>query len=331
MVLDAAQKLAENELWPTNAVGDKTGVRLEDGQVRVPNSFHKAYEHYCEGGWTGLSVDPEYDGQGFPISVSCAAIEMFVAGNLGLMGIPGLTSGAAHVIQKFGSQEQQTTYMTKMYSGEWGGTMCLTEPQAGSDVGALRTKASRKPDGTYSIVGSKIFITCGDHDLTENIVHLVLARIEGAPAGTKGISIFIVPKKRLENGSLVDNDVTTAGIEKKMGLHGSPTCALNFGEKDSCIGYLVGQENAGMPIMFQMMNEARLYVGLQGLALASARIHACPEVRGGKSSGTSLRNHERPYSAKSAHNRASGCASHAHVDEKRYRGHASPPLLRGPL
>lgn len=270
MVLDAAQKLAENELWPTNAAGDKTGVKLENGQVRVPDSFHKAYQHYCEGGWTGLSVDVEHDGQGFPLAVSCAAVEMFVAGNLGLMGVPGLTAGAARVIQEFGSEEQQATYMTKMYSGEWGGTMCLTEPHAGSDVGALRTRANRNPDGTYSIVGSKIFITCGDHDLTENIVHLVLARIEGAPAGTKGISIFIVPKKRIENGALVDNDVTTAGIEKKLGLHGSPTCALNFGEKDNCIGYLVGQENAGMPIMFQMMNEARLGVGIQGLALASA-------------------------------------------------------------
>ncbi|MBI5252262.1 MAG: acyl-CoA dehydrogenase [Desulfomonile tiedjei] len=270
MVLDAAQKLAENELWPINSDGDRKGVRLEGGRVRVPESFHKAYQYYREGGWMGLAVSPEFDGQGFPISIACAAVELFVAANLGFMGCPGLTAGAGRVIQEFGSEEQQTTYMEKMYSGEWGGTMCLTEPHSGSDVGALRSKATRNPDGTYSIVGNKIFITCGDHDLTENIVHLVLARIEGAPPGTKGISIFIVPKKRLENGSLVDNDVITAGIEKKMGLHGSPTCALNFGEKDNCIGYLVGQENAGMPIMFQMMNEARLGVGLQGLALASA-------------------------------------------------------------
>ena len=147
--------------------------------------------------------------------------------------------------------------------------MCLTEPQAGSDVGALRTKATKNPDGTYSIVGNKIFISCGDHDLTENIVHLVLARTEGAPPGSKGISIFIVPKKRLENGSLVDNDVTTAAVEKKLGLHGSPTCALNFGENDNCIGYLIGQENSGLSMMFQMMNEARRDVALQGLALAS--------------------------------------------------------------
>ena len=160
--------------------------------------------------------------------------------------------------------------MDKMYTGEWTGTMCLTEPQAGSDVGALRTKAARRPDGSYSISGNKIFISAGDHDLTENIIHMVLARIEGAPAGTKGISIFVVPKKRIENGEFVDNDVITSAIEKKLGIHASATCALNFGEKDNCIGYLLGQENQGMRIMFDMMNEARLAVGFQGLAQASA-------------------------------------------------------------
>lgn len=275
MVLDAAQKLAENELWTANADGDKVGVRLDQGQVRVPESFHKAYERFREGGWFGFSVDPEYDGQGFPLSLNAMTTELFVAANLAFMGVPGLTVAAARVLQEFGSDEQKKKYMNKMYSGEWGGTMCLTEPQAGSDVGALRTKAIRNPDGTYSIVGNKIFITCGDQDLTENIIHLVLARVEGAPPGTKGISLFVVPKKRLENGSLVDNDVTTAGVERKLGLHGSPTCALNFGEKDNCIGYLIGRENAGISIMFQMMNESRLGVAIQGLALASgAYMHA---------------------------------------------------------
>jgi alkylation response protein AidB-like acyl-CoA dehydrogenase len=275
MMLEAAQKLAENELWAVNADGDKIGVRLEAGHVRVPESFHKAYQCYRDGGWFGLSVDTKYDGQGFPISLTAAATELFAAANLGFLGLPDLTVAAGRVIQEFGSEEQRTTYMTKMFSGEWGGTMCLTEPQAGSDVGALRTKATKNPDGTYSIVGGKIFITCGDHDFTENIVHLVLARIEGAPPGTKGISIFVVPKKRLENGSLVDNDVSTAAVEKKLGLHGSPTCALNFGEKDNCIGYLIGREHSGMSIMFQMMNEARLAVSIQGLALASgAYMHA---------------------------------------------------------
>ena len=275
MVLDAAQKLAETELWPVNADGDKVGLRLDQGQVRVPESFHRAYQLYRDGGWFGLSVDPQYDGQGFPLILNAVAIELFAAANLGFMGVPGLTVAAARVLQEFGTDEQKAQYMEKMYTGEWGGTMCLTEPQAGSDVGALRTKAKRNPDGTYSIVGNKIFITCGDQDLTENIVHLVLARVQGAPPGSKGISIFLVPKKRPENGSLVDNDVTTAGIEKKLGLHASPTCSLNFGEKDRCIGYLIGRENAGISIMFHMMNDARLGVALQGLALASgAYMHA---------------------------------------------------------
>ncbi len=270
MMLDTAQELAENQLWAVNADGDRTGVRLEAGRVRVPESFHQVFRHYRDGGWFGLSVDPECDGQGFPASMGAAATEMFSAANLGFLGIYGLTVAAARVIQIYGSEEQQAVYMKKMYAGEWGGTMCLTEPQAGSDVGAVRTRATKKPDGTYSIVGGKIFISFGDHDLTENIVHLVLARVKGAPPGTRGISIFIVPKRRPENGSFVDNDVTATAVEKKMGLSGSPTCALNFGEKDNCIGYLIGQENEGMSIMFQMMNESRMAVALQGLALAGA-------------------------------------------------------------
>lgn len=275
MVLDAAQKLAENELWPVNADGDRMGVQLANGQARVPESFHKAYQRFCEGAWNSLSVGADHGGQGFPIALYCAVMENFVAANLAFMAYPGLSLGAARLIEKYGTEEQQRTYMDKMYSGEWTGTMCLTEPQAGSDVGALRTKAVRKPDGTYSIVGNKIFITSGDHDLSENIVHLVLARIEGEPPGTKGISIFIVPKKRIENGALVDNDVTTAAVEEKLGIHGSATCALNYGERENCVGYLLGEENAGMRIMFNMMNEARLAVGVQGLALASgAYMHA---------------------------------------------------------
>lgn len=274
MVLDAAQKLAENELWPTNVEGDRVGARLENGQVRTPESFHKVYRQYCEGGWPALSVEPEHGGQGIPIAVHCASLEFFVAANLGFMAYPGLTLGAARLVQKFGNDEQRQTYMAKMYTGEWTGTMCLTEPQAGSDVGALRTRARRNGDGTYSITGNKIFITSGDHDLTENIVHLVLARVEGAPAGTKGISIFIVPKKRIEDGALVDNDVTCTAVEKKLGIHGSATCGLNFGENEKCVGYLIGEENMGMKIMFHMMNEARLGVGLQGLALASGAFMA---------------------------------------------------------
>lgn len=269
MALDAAEKLAENELWPANADGDLHGVKLEDGSVTVPESYHAAYRHFCEGGWPSLTIDQDGGGQGFPSSVSVAIIEYFVAANLGLMSYPGLTSGAARLIHAYATEDQRQLYLEKMVTGEWTGTMCLTEPQAGSDVGALRTRAVKRSDGSYSIAGSKIFISAGDHDLTENIVHLVLARVEGAPAGTRGISIFTVPKKRLENGNLVDNDVTAVAVEDKMGLHGSATCALNFGEKDDCIGYLIGEENEGMKIMFSMMNEARLVVGVQGLGLAS--------------------------------------------------------------
>ncbi|MFH1117064.1 MAG: acyl-CoA dehydrogenase [Pseudomonadota bacterium] len=275
MFLDAAQKLAENELWPTRTIGDIEGVQLRNGSAEAPKSFHRVYRYYCEGGWMSVSAAPDHGGQGSPIALVCAAMEMFAAANLAFMTYPVLTTGAARLILNCGSVEQRRTYMDKMYAGEWGGTMCLTEPQAGSDVGALRTKAARNPDGTFSITGNKIFITSGDHDLTENIVHLVLARIEGSPPGTKGISIFIVPKKRLQDGTLADNDITTVSVEKKLGLHGSATCALNFGEKNDCIGYLLGEENGGMRIMFNMMNEARLAVGLQGLAQASgAYMHA---------------------------------------------------------
>ena len=275
MVLDAAQKLAEKEIAPTNADGDQKGVKLENGQVKVPESFHAAYQRYCEGGWASLPVSQEMGGQGFPNVIYVATMELFNSANQSLMMYPGLTIGSARLIELYGTEEQQRLYMDSMYTGEFCGTMCLTEPQAGSDVGALRTKAVKRPDGTYSIQGGKIFISAGDHDLTDNIIHLVLARIEGAPAGTKGISIFIVPKKRLENDEWVDNDVICMATEKKLGIHASATCALNFGEKDNCIGYLLGGENEGMKIMFNMMNEARLSVGVQGLAQAStAYMHA---------------------------------------------------------
>jgi alkylation response protein AidB-like acyl-CoA dehydrogenase len=270
MVLEECQKLSEREIYPTNAIGDSEGVKFGDGQVKVPEQFRKPYQLYSEGGWNALSVEPDFSGQGFPSTLNIATLEQFTAANHAFMMYPGLTVGSANLLKKYGTEEQQRTYMDKMYTGEWAGTMCLTEPQAGSDVGALRTKAVKKADGSYAIIGNKIFISCGDHDLTANIIHMVLARTEGAPPGTKGISIFIVPKKRIENGALVDNDVVTMAVEEKMGIHGSATCALSFGEKDNCIGYLLGEENQGMKIMFNMMNEARLAVGLQGLAQATA-------------------------------------------------------------
>ena len=275
LVLEQAWKLAENEMAPTNRKGDQEGCIWEDGKVSVPECYHRPFQMYRDGGWLSISEDVEVGGQGFPVVVGLAAIEAFGAANLSLFLFPGLTHGAARLLEIYGTKEQRRVFLDKLYSGEWCGTMCLTEPQAGSDVGALRTKARLNDDGTYSISGTKIFISCGEHDLTDNIIHMVLARVEGAPPGTKGISLFIIPKKRPENGELVDNDVVCGGIEHKLGIHGCPTCVLNFGENNSCIGYLLGQENQGMRIMFQMMNESRLFVGMQGQSHASAAyLHA---------------------------------------------------------
>jgi alkylation response protein AidB-like acyl-CoA dehydrogenase len=275
MVLEQAWKLAENQFAPANRKGDQEGCVWKDGKVTVPESYHGAYQMYRQGGWLPISEDLEAGGQGFPVVIGLATIEAFGAANLSLFLYPGLTHGAARLLEIFGTEEQKRTFMNKLYSGEWCGTMCLTEPQAGSDVGASHTKAVRNDDGTYSISGTKVFISCGEHDLTENIVHMVLARIEGAPLGTKGLSLFIIPKLRLENGDLVDNDVACGGIERKLGIHGSSTCTLNFGENNNCLGYLLGRENQGMHIMFQMMNESRLFVGMQGQSHASAAyLHA---------------------------------------------------------
>ncbi len=276
MALQEAEKLAEKEFYPTNRDGDRQGCRFEAGEVKVPESFHRAYQRYCEGEWLAISDPPEVGGQGFPLVIANACIELFGAANWSLFMYPGLTHGAARLLQEFGSPQLQERYMHKLFAGEWAGTMCMTEPQAGSDVGSLRTRAVRLDNGAYRISGQKIFISSGMHDLTANIVHMVLARIDGAPKGARGISIFVVPRLRCDDdGALVDNDVTCTGIEHKMGIHGSATCSLSFGENGACIGYLLGRENSGMRIMFEMMNEARLFVGMQGLAQAStAYLHA---------------------------------------------------------
>jgi len=281
MVIEQAEKLAEKELYPINKIGDREGCRFDNGIVNVPEAFHKAYKLYCEGGWIAISDPPEVGGQGLPFVIANAALEFFSAANWALIMYPGLTHGAARLLQKYGTSDLQDVYMYKMFSGEWGGTMCLTEPGAGSDVGNLRTRATRRPDGAFNIQGQKIFISSGMHDLTDNIVHMVLARIDGAPKGTRGISIFLVPRLRAdESGNLVDNDVACSGIEHKMGIHGSATCSLNFGESGTCIGYLMGEENKGMRIMFDMMNEARLFVGMQGLGHANAAyLHALQYAR----------------------------------------------------
>ncbi|MFZ5572521.1 MAG: acyl-CoA dehydrogenase [Thermodesulfobacteriota bacterium] len=272
LIIGEARNLAIKEILPANKAGDEEGCRFENGTVRVPEAFHRPFQLYAEGEWIAMADDPEVGGQGMPVTVALAATEYFTGANCSLMMYPGLCHGAGKLIEVFGTKQQKDLFLKKMYTGVWGGSMLLTEPQAGSDVGALTTTAVKNPDGTYSITGNKIFITGGEQDLTENIIHPVLARIEGAPAGTRGISLFIVPKIWVhEDGSLGEpNDVVCTGIEHKLGICGSATCSLTLGGKGRCRGFLLGEENKGMRAMFHMMNEARLGVGLQGFAFASA-------------------------------------------------------------
>jgi len=272
MVVSEARNLAVKELLPLNQEGDEKGCTLEKGKVTVPPSFHKAYELFCEGEWIAMCDDPEYGGQGMPQILATAAGELFTGANCAFLMYPGLTHGAGKLVEEFGSEDQKKLYLENLYKGKWAGTMCLTEPEAGSDVGNLTTTAKRNDDGTFTITGNKIFISGGDQDITENIVHPVLARIEGAPAGTKGISLFLVPKYRInKDGSIGEaNDVVCTGLEEKMGIHGNATASLAFGSKGNCIGELLGEENKGMKAMFVMMNEARLGVGMQGFGFATA-------------------------------------------------------------
>jgi alkylation response protein AidB-like acyl-CoA dehydrogenase len=271
MIITEARNFAIKEILPVNEEGDKVGLKFENNQVTVPECFHRPYKLFCEGEWIAMTEDPEIGGQGLPHLISQAAAEYLVGADFSFGAFGFATHGAAKMIEVFGTDKQKELYLSKMYSGQWGGTMVLTEAEAGSDVGALTTKAVKNDDGTYNISGNKIFITCGEHNLTENIVHPVLARIEGAPAGTKGISLFIVPKVWVnDDGSLAElNDVVCTAIEEKLGLHASPTCQLTFGGKGGCRGVLLGEENKGMRVMFHMMNEARLGVGAIGLFNAS--------------------------------------------------------------
>ena len=272
MVLTEAHRLAETVLTPANGDGDRIGAQFSDGVVTLPESFHACYRAACEGGWICPSDDMEAGGQGLPTSVATAAYEMFMAGNVAFTLYLSLNHGAGKLVERHGTDAQKAMYLENLYMGQWAGSMCLTEPGAGSDLGVLKTKAIRNPDGTFSIQGTKQFITGGEHDLAENIIHPVLARIEGDPTGSKGISIFLVPKIRVqEDGSLGEpNDVACAGIEHKMGIKGSATCTLYFGENGNCVGELLGEERQGLPIMFIMMNEERLMVGLQAQGIASA-------------------------------------------------------------
>ena len=269
-ILGEAAKLAENVIQPTNRLGDIEGcTRNADGSVTTPKSFKPAFDAYRGGGWMGLAVPSEYGGQGLPYTVHQAAGEYFCSANMALLMYAGLTHGAIAAILVHGTDEQKSTWLPKMVDGVWTGTMNLTEPHCGTDLGMLRTKAVPDGNGAYKISGQKIFISAGEHDMSENIVHLVLARIEGSPEGTKGISLFIVPKFVLDaDGNPGErNGVTCGSIEEKMGIHGNSTCVMNY---DEATGYLIGEINGGMRAMFTMMNEARLGVGLQGLSVAEA-------------------------------------------------------------
>jgi alkylation response protein AidB-like acyl-CoA dehydrogenase len=272
MVLDEALKIAQEKLAPANEEGDREGCRLENGRVIVPESYQVAYKTVIEGGWLGSTCNPKYGGMGLPHVVGTVINELFSGANLSLSLVFLLTRGAGELIEHHGTDEMRGLFCEKLYAGQWGGTMCLTEPQAGSDVGASTSRAIPLENGRYQISGEKIFITFGDHDLADNVVHTVLARLPDAPPGTKGLSLFVVPKVRVEgDGSLAEpNDVECASIEHKLGIHGSPTCSILFGPNDGCEGFLLGQPNHGMRLMFEMMNTARIEVGLQGMAVAAA-------------------------------------------------------------
>ncbi len=269
-VLEEAGKLASGVMGPLNAVGDAEGSRLENGVVRTPAGFKAAYATYVEGGWCGLPFSPEIGGQGLPFTVALAVTEMITSANMAFSLCPMLTQAAVLALDAHGDEHLKSLYLNRLVTGEWAGTMNLTEPQAGSDVGALAAKAEPQPDGTYRLTGTKIFITYGDHDMAENIIHMVLARTPDSPPGTKGISLFLVPKILVnEDGSLgARNDLRCVSLEHKLGIHASATAVMSFGDSEGALGWIVGEENRGMRCMFTMMNHARLMVGMEGLAIA---------------------------------------------------------------
>ena len=280
-VLAEAAKFAQEVLDPLNRQGDKQGARLAGGQVTAPAGFKEAYHKFIAAGWNGIGGEPQYGGQGLPHLIATPVQEIWKSANLALCLAPMLTAGVLEALRIHGSQEQKATYLRKLTSGEWAGTMNLTEPQAGSDLSAVRTRAVRE-GGHYRIRGTKIFITWGEHDMTENIVHLVLARMPDAPDGVKGISLFIVPKFLPGPGGALGerNDIRCVSIEHKLGIHASPTCVLAYGDQKGAIGYLVGEENRGLEYMFTMMNHARIAVGVEGVAIGErAYQHALDYAR----------------------------------------------------
>jgi acyl-CoA dehydrogenase len=292
-ILEEAGRFATDRIAPLNGIGDKHGSVLKDGAVTTPPGWKETYAEWSAAGWNGLTASEHFGGQGLPNLIHTACNEMWNAGSMAFALCPLLTAGAIEALEAHGSEDLKRIYLHKLVSGEWTGTMNLTEPQAGSDLAALRTKAERAGDGTYRITGQKIYITYGEHDLTENIVHLVLARLPDAPPGTRGISLFLVPKFLVNaDGSLgARNDARCSGIEHKLGIHASPTCTMVFGDEGGAVGYLIGEENRGLACMFTMMNNARLGVGVQGVAVAERSyqqaLHYARERRQGRAPGWS--------------------------------------------
>ena len=274
--MEECAKFAEEVLAPINAIGDQQGATIKDGKVTMPKEFIDAYKSFSEAGWASISLPSEIGGGGMPIALSGGTLEILSTANLAFGLAPGLAAGAISAINFHGSEDQKSKFLPKLVSGEWTGTMNLSEPQSGSDLGTITTKAEPLEDGSYKITGTKVWITFGEHDLTDNIIHLVLAKIPGSPEGTKGISMFIVPKVMVnDDGSLGDdNNVSCISIEEKLGIHASPTCVMEY---DGSIGYLVGEENRGLNYMFTMMNEARVWVGGQGLASASGALQGAAQ------------------------------------------------------
>ena len=274
--MEECAKFSEEVLAPINAIGDQQGASIENGNVTMPEEFVDAYEKFIEAGWASISLPEEIGGGGMPITLSGGTLEILSTANLAFGLAPGLSAGAISAINFHGNQEQKDKFLPKLVSGEWTGTMNLSEPQSGSDLGTITTKAEKQDDGTYKVTGTKVWITFGEHNMTENIIHLVLAKVPGSPEGTKGISMFIVPKVMVnDDGSLGDNNnVSCISIEEKLGIHASPTCVMEY---DGSVGYLVGEENRGLNYMFTMMNEARVWVGGQGLACASGALQGASQ------------------------------------------------------
>ncbi|MCZ7585374.1 MAG: acyl-CoA dehydrogenase family protein [Deltaproteobacteria bacterium] len=327
-MIRTALKLAKDESRPSGRRWTSRASNSRTAKSRCPSRSKRRSESFAK---TDFSVSPrrrEWGGMAMPHSLNIAATEIFSGANMAFTMYAELTYGAAHIIEAFGSDEMKAKYLEKMYTGQWTGTMCLTEPGAGSDVGALKTKAFPNGDGSYHITGSKIFISSGDHDMTDNIIHPVLARIDGAPDGIKGVSLFLVPKYLVNGDGRPGefNDVVTGNIEHKLGIKGNATCTLNFGDHGKCVGWLVGEENKGIVYMFQMMNEARLYVGMQGQSVAATAYMNALKYAKERIQFTHVRDMGESRRAARGDHRTSGHPPHADVHEVDDRGHACDAL-----